>query len=158
FPFAGSWTRDGRVLAFIKMTPTTGTEVWTLLAGREQRLRPSLSTRFLERYPTFSPDGRWLAYASDESGRDEVYVEPYPSSGGRQQISPAGGSQPAWSRDGRELFYTTTNAGEVAMIAVPITASSTLNAGTPRTLFKGPYATTSPLRSYDVSADGQKFL
>ena len=103
----------------------------------------------------FSPDGRWLAYVSDESGRYEVYVQPYPGPGGKWQISTGGGKEPLWARDGRELFYRN---GE-QMMAVEITTEPTFSAGTPRLLFEGTYLSgTVFLAYYDVSPDGQRFL
>ena len=78
-------------------------DIW--IVPRNGEAEPFLRTRFNEAYPEFSPDGRWLVYTSDESGRDEVYVRPYPGPGRAMQISTAGGSSPGWSRDGSEVFY-----------------------------------------------------
>ena len=113
------------------------------LTGNRQP-RPIVQTRFNEAYPDFSPDGHWLAYASNESGRTEVYVQPYPGPGPRQQVSTDGGTGPAWSRDGRELFYTTTQtvggqATHTRMMAVPVGLRPTFTAGAPRMLFQGKY-------------------
>jgi serine/threonine-protein kinase len=98
-----------------------------------------------------SPDGRWLAYASNDAGRSEIYVRPFPDvNAGRWQVSTAGGASPRWSRDGRELFYM--KEGKVTVVSVTATAPP-LAVGRPTELFPGPYAT-----SFDVSADGQRFL
>jgi hypothetical protein len=108
-----------------------------------------------EAAPAFSPDGHWLAYISDESGRYEVYVQPYPGPGGKTQISTDGGTEPVWNRNGRELFY---RSGE-KMMAVDITTQPSFSAGKPKMLFQGPYlptGTTVPF--YDVSPDGGRFL
>ena len=105
----------------------------------------------------FSPDGRYLAYQSDESGRLEIYVRPFPRvNNGRWQVSTAGGSRPVWAVSGRELFYLdATNA----LTAVPVsTSESTISIGRPAKLFDTAYAEPNPSRHYDVSADGQRFL
>jgi eukaryotic-like serine/threonine-protein kinase len=132
-------------------------------ASGDRTPRPILETRYAEAYPDFSPDGRWLAYASDETGRTEVYVQAYPGPGPRQQVSTNGGTGPAWSRDGRELFYTTTQTvgGQptlTKMMAVTVTHQPTLTTGAPRQLFEGRYGATGGIRSYDVTSDGRRFL
>jgi len=105
--------------------------------------------------PRFSSDGRWLAYTSDESGRYEIYVQPYPGPGGKWQISTEGGTEPAWNPNGRELFYRSGDK----MMAVDIATQPGFAAGTPRMLFEGKYeAAPVPSADYDVSSDGQRFL
>ena len=103
-----------------------------------------------------SPDGRWLAYHSNESGRNEVYVRPFPNvDGGRWQISTGGGSRPAWSGNGRELFYFGPNT---AMMVVAVQTTPTFSTGNPSKLFDGPWFAQQGGRTYDVSRDGQRFL
>jgi hypothetical protein len=103
----------------------------------------------------FSPDGRWLAYSSNETGRSEVYVRGYPLPGGKWQISTEGGTEPVWNRNGRELFYRNGNR----VMAVDIVASATFSAGKPQVLFEGPYEPTLMTNAnYDVSLDGRRFL
>src|SRR4029077_15998782 len=105
--------------------------------------------------PCFSPDGRWIAYTSNESGRTEVYVRPYPGPGGKWQVSTDGGTEPAWNPKGRELFYRAGNR----MMATPVTFQPAFSVGKPAVLFEGswlPSPRTSP--NYDVSRDGQRFL
>jgi Tol biopolymer transport system component len=157
-----SWSPDGKLLAFMEVNPITGVDIWVLRtgdpsAGSEQirEAQPFLRTPFSEGAPAFSPDGRWLAYISNESGRYEVYVQPYPGPGGKWQISTEGGTEPKWNPSGRELFY---RSGE-KMMAVDIAAQSGFAAGKPRMLFEGQYE-LSPVQSdnYDVSSDGQRFL
>jgi hypothetical protein len=102
-------------------------------------------------------------YASNQSGRVEVYVQPYPGPGARQQISVDGGTAPAWSRDGREIFYITASSvgGQAAltkMMVVPIQLKPIFSAGTPRMLFEGRYGLTANIRGYDVALDGRRFL
>jgi serine/threonine protein kinase/Tol biopolymer transport system component len=157
-----SWTPDGRVLLFIEINPTTGFDIWELRmngpspgSGQVRKAQPFLRTRFNEMAPRFSPDGRWLAYVSDESGRNEIYVQPYPGPGGKWQISTEGGGEPVWNANGRELFY---RSGE-RMMAVDIATQQGFSAGTPRMLFEGRYEPAPiPVANYDVSADGQRFL
>ncbi|MFY9532178.1 MAG: protein kinase, partial [Candidatus Acidiferrales bacterium] len=151
---AHSWSPDGQLLAFIEVNPTTGIDIWVLRLS-DRKAQPFLRTPFNEGAPRFSPDGRWLAYISDESGRFEIYVQPYPGPGGKWQISTEGGTEPMWNRNGRELFY---RSGE-RMMAVDIATQPSFTVGKPRMLFKGQYvptATTPP--NYDVSPDGQRFL
>ena len=153
-----SWSRDDRI-ALVRGTPTTGADIWVVdLKTSDRRPQPILQTMAEERFPAFSPDGKWLAYVSDEAGRPDVYIQPYPGPGPRVLVSPAGGIAPAWRGDGLELFYTVNNQA-VAMHAVPITVTSSgLSVGAPRRLFEGQYAAGTPARGYDVTADGQRFV
>jgi eukaryotic-like serine/threonine-protein kinase len=157
-----SWSPDGKLLAFMEVNPTTGVDIWVLRmgdpsagSGQVRKAQPFLRTPFNEGAPLFSPDGRWLAYISDESGRYEIYVQPYPGPGGKWQISTEGGREPAWNRNGRELFYRNGDK----MMAVDITTQPGFAPGKPRMLFEGRYE-LSPvqLANYDVSPDGQRFL
>jgi len=149
-----SWTSDGQLLAFLEFNPTTGLDIWVLRMA-DRKAQPFLHTRFNEGAPRFSPDGRWLAYLSDESGRPEIYVQPYPGPGGKWQISTEGGTEPVWNPNGRELFYRSRDK----MMAVEITTQSEFSAGKPQVLFEGRYQ-ASPLTAsnYDVTSDGQRFL
>ncbi|HVS88108.1 MAG TPA: protein kinase [Candidatus Acidoferrum sp.] len=149
-----SWSPDGQLLAFIEVNRTTGWDIWVLRLG-DRKAQPFLRTLFNESAPRFSPDGRWLAYISNESGRYEIYVQPYPGPGGKWQISTEGGTEPAWNPNGRELFYRSGDK----MMAVDIATQPGFTAGKPRVLFEGRYEptpATSP--NYDVSPDGQRFL
>ena len=99
-----SWSPDGQLLAFVEVNPTTGYDIWVLRlgdpsagSGQVRKAQPFLRTPFNESVPRFSPDGRWLAYVSDESGRWEIYVQPYPGPGGKWQISTEGGTEPVWN-------------------------------------------------------------
>lgn len=111
-----------------------------------------------QRAVAFSPDGRWLAYGSNESGRREVYVVPYPVLDGRYQISTQGGGGPVWAGNGRELFYHRLENGILKMMAVEIATEPEFRASLPQQLFEGPYLATTPVKSYDVTSDGQRFL
>jgi len=157
-----SWSPDGQVLAFIEISPTTGRHIWTLRmgdpslgSGQVRKPQPFLQSPFTESAPRFSPNGRWLAYTSNESGRFEIYVQPYPGPGGKWQISTEGGTEPVWNPNGRELFYRIGGK----MMAVDVTIQPSFSVGKPKMLFEGqfePAPATFP--NYDVSPDGQRFL
>jgi Tol biopolymer transport system component len=147
----GPWSSAGRVLVIDGNSAGTGRDIYILRPGDRVR-QPLLRTPFNEGSPTFSPDGRWLAYASDESGRYEIYVQSYPGPGGRLQISTEGGTEPAWARNGRELFYRSGDK----MMAVEIDTRSSFSAGKPKFLFQGLYQPTPILdANYDVAPDGR---
>lgn len=119
--------------------------------------QPLIHTPAAEAAGEISPDGRWIAYYSNSSTVNEVYVRAFPNvdSGGQWQISPAGGTRPAWSRNGRELFYLDLNG---AMMAVPVQTTPTFTAGKPKKLFDASWWTAQSGRTYDVSSDGERFL
>jgi Tol biopolymer transport system component len=151
---ASSWSTDGQFLAYIETNPTTGWDIWVLRMG-DRKPQPFLRTPSTEGAPRFSPDGRWLAYISDESGHREIYVQPYPGPGGKWQISTEGGTEPVWNPNGRELFYRSGDK----MMAVDIAAQPGFVAGKPRMLFEGQYQPTPvTFPNYDVTSDGQRFL
>jgi len=167
--FPTSITRDGTHLLMWENLVQTGAnnfDVSTLSlepsSKPDRRSEPLLHTAALESNPELSPDGHWLAYQSNESGKSEVYVRPFPNvDDGKTLISTAGGTRPAWARGGRELFYLDADG---FLTSVPVqTTGSTITAGTPTKLLTTKYyggATTrgNDLRGYDVSADGQRFL
>jgi len=151
------------VLAFLQL-PEAGSpdvmnwDIWMLPLGGEPQ--PFIESPFEELWPTFSPDGRWLAYASNQSGNFEVYVTQYPGPGPRLQISNDGGVSPAWSTDGRELLFRRVRQsdGRRSMWAVDISTEPNFVAGQPRELFQKEHLRSSPVRSYDVTLDGQSLL
>ncbi len=145
-----SWSLDGRWLAFTTIGASRLFDVYVLSLEGDQKAVPVLTSEFNTYTPMFSPDGRWLAYVSDESGRAEVYVQPFPGGGSRHLISTGGGREPLWSRDRREIFY---RSGDKMMV-VNVTTNPDFNASTPRVLFEGKHL----LNDYDVSPDGQRFL
>jgi dipeptidyl aminopeptidase/acylaminoacyl peptidase len=118
------------VLAFTELQPETGADIWLLTVG-EAEPRPWLKTRFDETLPAFSPDGRLIAFVSNESRRNEVFVRAYPGSGPRWQVSTDGGHAPFWSPDGRELFYLTDDE----CLSVAVTGGAEPVFGRPRRLF-----------------------
>ena len=149
-----SWSPNGELLAFLELSPTTAADIWVLRLS-DRKAQPFLQTPAYEGAPQFSPDGHWMAYASDESGRREIYVQPYPGPGGKWQISTDGGNEPVWNRGGRELFYRNGDK----MMAVDVTTQPGFSAGKPKMLFEGRYAlSTATIPNYDDSPDGQRFL
>ena len=149
---ASSWSPDGQTLAFEQSNPGTGYDLFVYRIG-DRKVETFLQTRFNEIAPRFSPDGRWLAYVTDESGRTEVYVQPYPGPGGKWQISTEGGTEPVWARNG-ELFYRNGDK----MMAVGTNTKGNFSADSPKLLFEGHYATYNTMPAYDVTPDGQRLL
>jgi Tol biopolymer transport system component len=158
--FPVSWTSDGKTLIFVQTETSGSHDIWELSLDEDHQPRPLVQTRANEWDATISPDGNWLAYTSDESGREEVYLRPYPGPGGITQVSVDGGSDPAWSRSGEELFYVNSldESETIAMCVIEITFGPPLKASKPRTLFKGPFIDTMISRRYDVTSDGELFV
>ena len=152
---ATDWSADGRFLLFTDRHPSTGADVWLLPLDEDRKAAPLVRTPFREYDPSLSPDGRWLAHVSDESGQPEVYVQPFPGPGERVRVSPAGGTLPRWRRDGRELFY---QSADDQLIAVPVEPGGELELGPPSPLFDLGAVGTDVRASFDVAADGQRFL
>jgi Tol biopolymer transport system component len=156
--FPGSWSPDGTTLAFVEWPQLNIGDV-LLLDLRSRRITPFLNSRADERYPEFSPDGRWMAYASDESGRWEVYVRPFPGPGGKWLISQEGGMAPLWARDGKQLFYKSGPWGHEKVWVVDVRTDGGFSASKPRLLFNAPgLGSGNPIRTWDLSLDGQRFL
>jgi serine/threonine protein kinase/WD40 repeat protein len=155
FKVPNSWSPDGRYLAYIAFqgSPGSKADLW-LLSLADGKASPLLQSEFDELAAVFSPDGRWLAYASNESGRFEIYVQPFPGPGGKWQISTTGGHHPRWARGGKELFFV---APEGKIMSVEIRTGSLVEAGTPQALFATPLK-SAPGPPYDVTSDGQRIL
>ncbi len=152
----GSWSPDGQVLAFSESDPTTGTDIEVLRLVGDRKPQHFLQTQSNEAAPMLSPDGHWLAYQSNESGRMEIYVRPFPGPGGKTQVSTEGGMQPLWARNGRELFYRNGDK----MMAAAVEAEPSFAAAKPKLLFEGHYETAAVFpaqANYDMP-DGQRFL
>jgi serine/threonine-protein kinase len=149
-----SLTPDGGRLVYVQGDYFSGeADLHVLTLDGERRSEPLIVTEFNESEAELSPDGRWLAYQSNASGRHEVYVQPFPTVDQRRwPISTAGGGEPLWSRDGRELFYRT----EAGVMAVSVSTTSGFAAGTPSPVVSGQYERG--IRSYDISRDGTRFL
>ncbi|HUG54626.1 MAG TPA: hypothetical protein VMR21_13545, partial [Vicinamibacteria bacterium] len=161
--YATSSAPAARLLAFVRDGPPGGGDIWLLDLRDKPAARPFLETPFSEYSPALSPDGRWLAYESNESGEPQVYVRPL-SGDGKWQVSPDGGDKPRWSRDGHRIVYRRwKRAGEagapVRMIAVEVTTRPSFAAGRSRVLAEGDFARGgNATPNYDISADGRRLL
>jgi Tol biopolymer transport system component len=149
------WSRDGQTLLFIHRTADDAQGAWALHLP-DGKVEPLLDARFRVDEPQLSPDERWLAYVSRESGRDEVYVEPYGHSGDRVRVSVDGGGQPKWRGDGKELFYTTP--GNLLMAVGVRAVGERLEVTLPTKLFEVRGLEGTGYDDYAPSADGQRFL
>jgi Tol biopolymer transport system component/predicted Ser/Thr protein kinase len=172
--FPESWSPDGRTLAFTELSPETGGDIYTLSVGGppsatsaaaappdgesmydSTAVTPFVVTPYYERSPRFSPDGKWIAYASDESGQYEIYIRPFPGPGGVSVISTEGGRAPVWSRGGSEIFFVNGDC----MVSVDIRTEPELRVGRPETLFVGGFDTNpAEVQNYDISLDGRSFI
>ena len=149
--FPESWSRDGRFLAYREIHPETSYDIWIWPRddGEEWSFVQSPGN---DRFPTFSPNGEWIAYASDEFGRDQVYLCSFPDCSTRKTVSTGGGTEPRWSQDGRELFFRNGNR----MWVVEILDPTTMELGDQDTLFEGVHQPRGIfLSSYDVHPDGR---
>jgi len=154
--YTGTVSADGRLLAFCLSVPG-GAELWTVPLQGEPKATSYFANKFNLSHPALSPDGHWMAYDSDESGKIEVYAQSFPDpSVKRWKVSSAGGSEPLWTRNGRELVFR--KGDSVMAVAMDLAAGQS---GRPAVLFAGPYPDspgwTRP-RSYDVTRDGERFL
>jgi serine/threonine-protein kinase len=153
-----SWSGDGRLLVFHERSPDTGMDIGVVSIDGDHKSQVIIRGAFNEGRPAVSPDGRWIAYESNASGRSEVYVQPFPGLETRWQVSTEGGESPSWGPDGRELFCRRENA----MIRVPVrTTGNSFRYGNSEVLFEGPYVPEEDAvgaRSYAVAPDGRRFL
>jgi serine/threonine protein kinase len=159
---ATDWSRDGRFLVYTDQEPKTKADIWVLPLAGDHHPIAYLTSEFNEGSGRLSPDVQWMAYVTDESGRDEVYVQRFPGGGGKIPISTNGGTRPRWRRDGRELFYV---GADERLVAVDVKLGATFGAGVPHPLFQVPlrgwtnrndYADARD--NYAISADGQRIL
>jgi len=150
---ASSWSSDGRLLLYVELDPKTKQDLWVLPMEGERKPVVFLRTEFNEQDGAFSPDGKWIAYQSDESGRYEVYVQPYPATGAKWQVSKDRGSAPRWRRDGKELFWLSEGG---TLLAAEVTAGPAFQLATTRRLFETRIQDI--FERYAVSADGKRFL
>jgi Tol biopolymer transport system component/DNA-binding winged helix-turn-helix (wHTH) protein len=155
-----SWSRDGRFLLYGELDPKNRSDIWILPLAGERKPVPFVRSESDARRAEFSPDGRWIAYQSNESGRYEIYVQPFPAigggagsgAGGKWQVSTGGGTVPKWRGDGKEFYYLAT---DLKMMAAEVKASgNTFAAGVPRPLFQ----TRAVSEPFAVTSDGQRFL
>ena len=148
------WSANGKFLLYLEIPLQANMDLWILPMEGERKPYPWLNTPFTETVGRFAPDGKWIAYQSNESGRNEVYVQAFspgaPASGGKVQLSTNGGMDPQWQRDGRELYYRSFDG---KLMAVDITLGAEVKAGTPRELFSfGRFFNS------EAAGDGQRFL
>jgi Tol biopolymer transport system component len=154
------WSRDGRFLIFEQSVTTKRSEglwMWPLEGNRPPAPIP-VSTQWNGTSAQLSPDGRWLAWVSPESGEDEVYLQPFPITGTRRRISSHGGTEPRWRRDMTELFYLAPTGD---LMAVPLTRNTALDVGMPSVLFRTPFGGLTNITGrnrYDVAPDGERFI
>jgi Tol biopolymer transport system component len=148
------WSADGRYIlyTFAGTFPLTA-DIWALPLFGDRKPFPVIATQFRESLGVFPPDGRWIAYMTDETGENNVYVQAFPVAGGKIRISPNGGRNPRWRADGRELFYLDATGG---MTAVSVDTTKGFTAGPPKALFQTGVVSLSQM--YDVTRDGQRFL
>jgi serine/threonine-protein kinase len=147
-----AWAGDGVTLAFVERKPSAEHDIWVLTGGGDPS--PFQMTANDESAPAFSPDGKWLAYVSDESGRSAIWVQPFPGPGAKWLVAPDGGTEPAWSKNGTELYYRRANQ----LVAVPITVGADFRWGRPQVVFETRYETLDGARNYDVTPDGKSFV
>jgi Tol biopolymer transport system component len=151
------WSSDGRFILYRDMDANTKADLWVLPLTGDRTPQPVLRTEFNEQQGRFSPDGRWIAYISDESGRRQVFVQPFPVSGTKYQMSTQDSAQPRWRADGKELFFLSEDRMVSVELSVPKDGS--LRAGLPKTLFPVLVQSMDIERnSWDVAPDGQRFL
>jgi dipeptidyl aminopeptidase/acylaminoacyl peptidase len=160
--FPISWRADGKVLAFAQFNPGTASDILTLtVEGNEKsgwkpgEPKPFLNSPFVETGSVFSPDGRWLAYVSNESGNLELYVQPFPGPGGKWQISAGGGGYPVWSRNGKELFYRTPD--NKIMVTTYTVSGNSFHADRPRLWSPGQFTAVGGPINFDLHPDGKRF-
>ncbi len=161
-PVPVDWSHDGRFLIYDEIDPKAKDDIWLLPVTGERQPVPLLpQAEFNQNLGQFSPDDRWVAYTSNESGMDQIYVQPFPVSGPKWMVSTSGGRQPRWRRDGKELFYVAPD-GKLMAVAIRTHASKVhFEASQPQPLFQTSIPSNIPLRQsffYDVTADGRRFL
>jgi len=153
--FPSDWSADGRYLTYYRTDAKTQTDIWILPLFGDRKPFPLIHSEFSEGQSQFSPDGKWIAFVSDDSGTPQVYVQSFPTLTGKFQISIEGGTQPHWRRDGKELFYLTLNR---TLMAVKVKTGAAFEADAPAPLFETGLNVSELRQSYAVSADGQRFL
>ena len=150
-----SFSADGKHLLYYDRGDETSWDIWVLPLEGDQEPYPFLMTPFAEVRARFSPDGGWVAYQTNESGRAEIYVQEFPGPGGKWQISTAGGTEPQWSPDGQELYYISP---EMNMMRVSVETGDSFDAGIPENLFPVRLRQITNNNRYLVAPDGERFL
>jgi Tol biopolymer transport system component len=152
--FPSSWSPDGKSLLYITVDPETSWDLYVLPLEGDKTPHPFVRSRFVELRGRFSPDGRWVAYQSTESGRAEIYVQAFPGPGGKWQISTAGGTEPQWSPDGKKLYYL----AQGRVVKVDVRTGASFEAGIPEPAFAVSLRPITTSNRYLVSHDGKRFL
>jgi len=162
FDVAEDISPDGKTMVFTRRTLRGNSDIWSTMLGDTRSASPIVETPFDEASVRFSPDGRHIAFQSNESGRYEVYVAPFPNSAVKTRVSKGGGSLPRWSRDGRELFFISADRH---MMSVPVSAGASIALGSPAPLFEiasgnalGDLGPDNVWTDFDPSPDGKRFL
>lgn len=159
-----SWSRDGKFILYSEIDPKTLFDVWALPLTGDRKAFPVLQTRFSEMHPQITPDGKWVAYHSDETSRAEKYVQSFPPGAGKWQVSSNGGTFSRWRPDGKELFYMETSSFGKLMSVTIEAGGSKLEFSSPAALFDTAYDNQAIRRhsaiwnTFAVSSDGQRFL
>jgi len=151
--FPSDWSFDGKYLAYTAISQDTSEDVWLLAMTGARTPAPLLQSPFAERHAQFSPDGRWVAFTSNETGRDDVYVQSFPDAAARRMVSSGGGAYPRWGSGGRELWY---RAADGRLTTIPVRfVGSAVELGTPSAVMRLTEAAGVHPYPYDVAADGR---
>lgn len=152
------WYNDSLLIYTEGINPSTGVDILSVQLGKDTIQKPLLNTRYNESHPEISPDKRWLAYVSDESGREEVYICSFPDLDNKKQISTDGGVEPVWSPEGKELYYRNFTANKV--MGVSFSESAKMQPGKPKLILQGKFVQNSGPwgRNFDITPDGKRFL
>ena len=159
--YSGTWLSDGSAILTVasNLKEKSGSDIALVKNGGHGPLEAVLATPYEEMFPMLSPDGRWLAFVSDQAARPEVYVRPFGREGDQVQVSTTGGSEPVWSKDGKELFFRSLDKGGPVLVSASLQTQPTLSVATRRPLFSlAEFDPTSPHPNYDVSPDGKTFV
>ncbi len=152
---ANDWSRDGKFLAVNRLTAKNSFDIWIVPMDGSSKPFAFVQTPFLDVLPVFSPDGRYVAYMSNETGRFEIYVQQFPGPGGKWQVSASGGLEPHWSADGKTIYFRSPDS---KVMSVGVETGSTFTAGVPQPLFGTLFQPGQRRNSFLVTGDGQKFL
>jgi serine/threonine-protein kinase len=159
--YTGTWLQDGSALLTtgVNLRPNSGSDIAIVRNGGRGPIEPLIASPFNEAYPALSPNERWVAFVSEQSGRAEVYVRPFSGDGDQVQVSLAGGSEPVWTPDGRELFYRTQDEGEPELMVATVRTEPQFAVTSRRALFPvGDIVAAAPHANYDLSPDGRTFV
>ena len=152
------WSADGKFILYTEIDPKSRRDIRVLPLEGDRKPSVFFQTPVDDTSAVFSPDGRWIAYRSNESGNPEIYIQTFPASGGKWPVSTAGGLSPVWRRDGKELFYSTPDG---KLMSVDVATTSMFQPGIPTLLFDSPFTHAGAYtnnNSYDISPDGKRLL